>query len=393
MAESKIEAIEQTNQLKVRIDNKHKALPRPERLTASRESLVTFQGLEDLPLVVQQWEFEIRWKQTDALYFFTDGILTYVIDEEVFIQWSSAVKPDVPQAFGHSNAMPLATHHALMLSLAPFDWVNPATGEVSPDIDKKMVFFVVVVFVHPSQKLSPIEEAVDVLIVISQNLQGIPATALCQLPQQSIGEFYPCPTNDTFLVLPFNMGPDGPILHLDMPIRHCDEFAVWWLHQWIRPYGPVAMLPPLYSPDPRLPNMFQLDGPPMLWTNTEYLADASNDDVNEVGCPALTFVHTSCLEIDTNSSQISFTDDDYIQYVTVDDDAKDSTEAKRDEAAEMGEPTSQRAMPRMTATPTLTTKTMVCSQMAKVSNRPTVQDSKAGLMMKWRVMNLQWWPT
>ena len=121
MAESEIEAIEQTNQLKDRIDNKRKVLPQPERLTASRESLVTFQDFKDLPLVVQQWEFEIRWKQTDALYFFTDGIPAYVIDEDVFVQRSSAAKPNVPQAFGHSDASPLATHHALMLSLVPFD--------------------------------------------------------------------------------------------------------------------------------------------------------------------------------------------------------------------------------------------------------------------------------
>ena len=98
------------------------------------------------------------------------------------------------------------------------------------------------------------------------------------------------------------------------------------------------MLPPLYSPDPRLPNVFQLDRPPMLWTNTEYLADASNNDVNEVGCPALTFVHTNHLEIDTNSSQISLTDD-YIQYITVDNNTKDSTKAKCDDAAKTGEPT------------------------------------------------------
>ena len=111
------------------------------------------------------------------------------------------------------------------------------------------------------------------------------------------------------------------------------------LHRWIRPYGPIAMLPLLYSPDPRLPNVFQLDRPPMLWTNTEYLADASDNDVNKVGHPALTFVHTSCLEIDANSSQISLTDDDYIQYITVDDDTKDSTEVKCDEATKMGEPT------------------------------------------------------
>ena len=42
MVESELEAIRQTNQLKDRIDNKHKVLPQPERLTASRESLVTF---------------------------------------------------------------------------------------------------------------------------------------------------------------------------------------------------------------------------------------------------------------------------------------------------------------------------------------------------------------
>ena len=183
MVESEIEAIDQTNQLKNRIDNKHKALPQLERLTASHESLVTFQDLEDLPLVVQQWEFKIEWKQTNALYFFTDGIPAYIVDEEVFIQWSSAAKPDVPQAFGCSDAMPLATHHALMLSLAPFNRVNPATGKVLPDVKEKRVFSAVVVFVHPSQKLSPIEEAVDILIVMSWNPQGVPAAALCQLPQ------------------------------------------------------------------------------------------------------------------------------------------------------------------------------------------------------------------
>ena len=129
----------------------------------------------------------------------------------------------MPQAFRHSDAMPLATHRALV----PFDQVNPATGKVSPDVNEKRVFSTVVVFVHPSKKLSPIEEAVDVLIVMSQNPLGVPVVALCQLPQRSIGEFYPCPTNDTFLVLPFNTGADGPILHLDMPICCCDEFAVW----------------------------------------------------------------------------------------------------------------------------------------------------------------------
>ena len=52
----------------------------------------------------------------------------------------------------------------------------------------------------------------------------------------------------------------------------------------------------------------------------------------------MTFVHTSRLEVNANLSQISLTDDEFIQYVTIDNDAKDSTEAKGDEAAETGEP-------------------------------------------------------
>ena len=171
------------------------------------------------------------------------------------------------------------------------------------------------------------------LLVMSKDPKGVPAMALCHLPQWSVGEFYPCPMNNAALVLPFSMGLDSPILHLNTPIHSCNEFTMRWLHRWTHPYGPVMALPLLYSPDPRLPNVFQLSEPAMLWTNTEYLADASDDNVHEVGCPAMTYVHTSHLEVDANSSQISLTDDDYIQYFTVNDDAKDSTEAKSDEAA------------------------------------------------------------
>ena len=144
--------------------------------------------------------------------------------------------------------------------------------------------------------------------------------------------------NDAALVLAFSMGQDGPILHLHTPIRGCDEFVVWRLHQWVRPYGPVVALPLLNGPDLGLPNMFPLKELPMLWTNTEYLAAASNNDISKVGCPAMTFVSTSHLEVNTNLSQISLTDDEFIQYITININTKDSTEAKGNEAAEMGEP-------------------------------------------------------
>ena len=219
----------------------------------------------------------------------------YIVDEDVFMQWSSAARSDVPQAFRHSDATSLATYCALMLSLAPFCHVDPSTGKASPDVSDKKVFSAVVVFVHPSQQLSSIEEAVDMLLVVSHDLANVPASALCRLPEQSIGEFYPCSTHGATLVLPFSMGQDGPILHLNMPIQWCNEFAVRCLHRWVCPYGPVMALPPLYSPDPGLPNVYPLDEPPMLWMNSEYTAAVSDDDVSEIGHPTMTLSSTSNL--------------------------------------------------------------------------------------------------
>ena len=72
------------------------------------------------------------------------------------------------------------------------------------------------------------------------------------------------------------------------------------------------MLPLLYSPDPGLPNVYALEELPVLWTNTEYLAAASDDDMSKVGHPTMTLVSTSHLEVDANSSQISLTDDKFI---------------------------------------------------------------------------------
>ena len=59
MAATEVDAIEQINKLKVKIEFKCKELPRKERDSASHESLLTFQNLEDFPLTVQQWEFEV----------------------------------------------------------------------------------------------------------------------------------------------------------------------------------------------------------------------------------------------------------------------------------------------------------------------------------------------
>ena len=237
---------------------------------------------------------------------------------------------NVPLAFGHSNATTLAICCALMLSLAPFHPANPTTGEASPGADEKKVFSAMVVFVYASQTLS-------LILVVSHDLKSVPVMALCHLPEWTIGKFYPCLKHDAALVLPFSIGQDGPILHLNTPMCCCNKFAVLRLHRWVHLYGPVMALPPLYSPDPGLCSMYALEELPMLWTNTQYVVVPSDDDVSEVGHPTMTLVSTSCLEVDANSSKISLTDDEFIQYITIDIDLKGSSENKGSEAAE-GEP-------------------------------------------------------
>ena len=137
-------------------------------------------------------------------------------------------------------------------------------------------------------------------------------------------------------MLPFSMDQDGPILHLNTPICHCEEFAVQHLHWWVCPYGPVVALPLLYSPDPGLPSVYSLNEPAMLWTNSKHLAAPSNNDnnVHEVGTPAMTFVLTNSLEVDAKSSQISLTDDEFIQYYTIDLDAANNRSVEAVNAGE-----------------------------------------------------------
>ena len=103
----------------------------------------------------------------------------------------------------------------------------------------------------------------------------MPCSILCHLPERGIGEFYPYIMSSVLLVVPIDFGEDGPILHFDTPARPCCEFAVRHLHRWICPCGIVAVLPPAFSPDIGLPNIYPLD-------DMEYTASASDDDANEM---------------------------------------------------------------------------------------------------------------
>ena len=188
-----------------------------------------------------------------------------------------------PRHSGAGMSQTLSTCHGLMFSWVPFCPENPNSGRASANAGNRKVFSAVVVIMHPSQKVSSIKEAVDMLLVISHDLVGRPVAALCCLPELGIGKLYPCLGHNTALMSLFSMHQDSPMLHLNTLIRHCEEFTIRHLHQWMGPYGPVVALPLLYSPNPGLPSVYSLDKPAMLWTNSKHLAAPSDNDDNICG--------------------------------------------------------------------------------------------------------------
>ena len=80
-----------------------------------------------------------------------DSQAAYVVEADVFVQWSSEAMPGLPQAFGQSDTTSLLTFHTLMLSYVPFCQVELTTSKASPSATGEMVFSAVVIFVHPKQ--------------------------------------------------------------------------------------------------------------------------------------------------------------------------------------------------------------------------------------------------
>ena len=93
-------------------------------------------------------------------------------------------------------------------------------------------------------------------------------------------------------------------------------------------------------------------------------------------------------------SQISLTDDEYIQYMTIDVDAKNSSGAKSNEATGTGD---TKVTPlkkiRKTKKAKEDTKDAMYFRTVRVSSNPGVEGSKDGLMMRPTVTRKLQWPT
>ena len=194
---------------------------------------------------------------------------------------------------------------------------------------KLFVYSTVVVFVHPGQVLTTIQNAVGFFHQLySAILHGGHSNGwctLCQLPSYKTSGYFPVIPHLPCLVLPMSVpSTDLAIqtqLCLDIAGCDADHMIIWLLHyMWCHDKDYAMMLPALRS-NLAVPWDLHMEEYPKLWQNAVYIT-------RDVGSPgekvslAMTFVSTSCREFNTGWLVLDIADDRAIRYLAlkVDDD-------------------------------------------------------------------------
>ena len=163
------------------------------------EEGITFENLEQYPFVMLQSAWELRWDRVHALYKAHSGIPAFIIDDAVIAQWSSKASLTAnPQGWLGLEDPDTLYAHAVLLSLTLLCILKAAEcceqGNHSTD-PVQFVYSVVVVFVHPAQVLSSIENAVDFYeLQCKLILQGGHSSSwciLCKLPRYETSPVLP----------------------------------------------------------------------------------------------------------------------------------------------------------------------------------------------------------
>ena len=136
------------------------------------ESCISYLHLKRYPLVMWQMEWPLGWNTMDGLFQFVTRVLTYVIDEDVFPQWSHNVE-DLPE--GHRAFMGMDTDHivtggqVLLLLLAPLYLMPAPKGRCQDESysPSMFVYSAVMVLIHPNQEFVALGDGVKVLLSTS----------------------------------------------------------------------------------------------------------------------------------------------------------------------------------------------------------------------------------
>ena len=308
--------------------SKHKEKPDEER--------ITFENLEQYPFVMLQSAWELQWDRVHALYKARSGIPAFIIDDSVIAQWSSKASLAAnPQQWLGSEDPDTLYAHVVLLSLMPLCILKVAECHEQGNHGANPVRFVysaVVVFVHPAQVLSSIENAVDFYklqcMLILQGGHSSGWCILCKLPRYETSRYFPAIPCQLFLALPIT--PDTwPQLCLDSASCNADSMLIRKLHHIRCHNTDYAMMPPAFRTSLMLPWEIRMEEYSKLWENEVFRTWKAGPPGVDVGL-AMNFVCTCRTEYDTQRMILDISNVTIIRYPVAQVDEEDAGDSTRE---------------------------------------------------------------
>ena len=194
----------------------------------------------------------------------------------------------------------------------------------------QFVYSAVVVFVHPAQVLSSIENAVDFYklqrMLILQGGHSSGWCILCKLPRYETSWYFLVIPRQPFLALPITLDT-RPQLCLDSALCDADCMLIQKLHRIQRHNTDYAMMPLVFCTSLMLPWEIRMEEYPKLWENEVFMMWKPGSPGVDVGL-AMNFICTCRTEYDAQKMILDISDVMIICYPPAqvdEEDAGDST--------------------------------------------------------------------
>ena len=183
----------------------------------TEEQCITFENLDQYPYVMWQSPWELDWDKVQALYCPCIGIPAFIINSSIIAQWSSMASPSSPQWWTDSEDSDTLCAHVVLLSLTPLNLLNVVEGREqgnNGNDPKLFVYSTVVVFIHPGQVLTTIQNAIGFFqhqydtILQGGHFNGW--CTLCKMPHYETSQYFPVVPHTPCLALPMYQPSGDP---------------------------------------------------------------------------------------------------------------------------------------------------------------------------------------
>ena len=218
-------------------------------------TVFTFKNLEQYPYVMRQSALELEWDKVWALYDFRIGVPTFIINDSIIAQWSPMASPSSSQWWTDSEDSDTLYAHAVLFSLMLLNLLDMAQGREQGNYrndSKWFVYSTVVIFVHPSQVLTTVQNAVGFFQqqynAILQGSHSNVWCTLCKLPCYETSRLFPVIPRMPCLALPMSEPSTDPTVwpQLCLDTASCDanHMIIQLLHHMQCHDTDYAMMPP-----------------------------------------------------------------------------------------------------------------------------------------------------